>query len=546
MTVKARNLLTTAAAVAAACAVLPAGASAGLRGGDAPAVALPGDVSAAGVDADPNGWIVGARPGKAAARIARSHGARHVAGGAWLTTRADAAALAADLRRAGLLAYAEPDRYSTRAQAPAPDPLSAISPWRDRVVDPALVPPAVSASGPLIALVDSQLDISHEEFATGNITTTGGQALTDFHGTATAAVAAAAANGVGNLGVYPGARALNVALPPEIRCSDSARQIAAARRAGAKVINMSYGSPNRVCRRVGRHPARRAGGHRARGRRGQRVRPGQPARVPGEPAARADGGGAGRRRPAHVLLERERRGRPLGTGLQRAHGRAAATRHDVRRRWERGRLRPRQRHLVLGPDGRRRGRVDPGGAPRPLAGPGAERAPLRRARHRRPRLPVGDGLRDPLRRRRARTAGAAVGPGGAQRRHPLRQRPGLRLRRRSRSSARTARRPASPRRPTSPRTRSTSTRSGCARGRARRSGSARRSATRTSTSTTAGPRPSSGAKQSARSRKRERATDTVTVRNRKSRAATFFVAVGFTRGKQIELLNAAYELRVSR
>jgi subtilisin family serine protease len=110
------------------------------------------------------------------------------------------------------------------------------------VVAPGLVPPAVTPASPLIALVDTQLDPSHPEFASGNITTSGGQSLTDFHGTATAAVAAAAANGVGNLGVYPGGRALNVPLPPEITCAASARQIDAARKAGAAVINMSYGA----------------------------------------------------------------------------------------------------------------------------------------------------------------------------------------------------------------------------------------------------------------------------------------------------------------
>jgi hypothetical protein len=243
--VKARNLPAVVAVLVAICAVAAAPASAGLRGaGTAPAVTLPGDARAAAASADPTGWIVGAQPGRAAARIARTHGARHIAGGAWRTSRTGARALAADLRAEGLLRYAEPDRYSVRAQsqAPAPDPLSAASPWRDRIVDPALAPPPVTDSGPLLALVDSQLDPTHPEFQSGNIATTGGQSLSDFHGTATAAVAAAAANGVGNLGVYPGARALNVALPSRILCSDSARQIDAARRARASVINMSYGS----------------------------------------------------------------------------------------------------------------------------------------------------------------------------------------------------------------------------------------------------------------------------------------------------------------
>jgi hypothetical protein len=38
----------------------------------------------------------------------------------------------------------------------------------------------------------------------------------------------------------------------------------------------------------------------------------------------------------------------------------------------------------------------------------------------------------------------------------------------------------------------------------------------------------------------------VTVRNHNGRAATFFVAVGFTEKDDRELLNASYELRVTR
>jgi hypothetical protein len=242
--VKARNL--SAAAVVFAALAAPATAPAALRTSTAPpGVTLPGTASIASVRADRSTWIVGARERPAAARVARAHGARHIAGGAWLVARGRATALAGALEARGLLAYAEPNRVSRRAQAPAPDPLSPLSNWRDRVVGNA-VPPAVTASSPLIALVDSQLDRTTPELAASpNIQTTGGQPLIDFHGTATASVVAAAANGVGNLGVWPGANALNVSLPPTILCSDSARQIAAATRAGAAVINMSYGSQSR-------------------------------------------------------------------------------------------------------------------------------------------------------------------------------------------------------------------------------------------------------------------------------------------------------------
>jgi hypothetical protein len=243
--VKAR-ILSAAAAVTAALAA-PATAPAALRtSAPPPSVTLPGSAaSLASVRADRSTWIVGARERPAAAQIARAHGARHIAGGAWEVARGRATALATALKARGLLAYAEPNRVSVRAQAPAPDPLSPLSNWRDRVVGSA-VPPAVTASSPLIALVDSQLDRTTPELAASpNIQTTGGQPLIDFHGTATASVVAAAANGVGNLGVWPGANALNVSLPPTILCSDSTRQIAAATRAHAAVINMSYGSQSR-------------------------------------------------------------------------------------------------------------------------------------------------------------------------------------------------------------------------------------------------------------------------------------------------------------
>ena len=41
-------------------------------------------------------------------------------------------------------------------------------------------------------------------------------------------------------------------------------------------------------------------------------------------------------------------------------------------------------------------------------------------------------------------------------------------------------------------------------------------------------------------------TDRATVRNRKGRTATYYVAVGFTEDKRLRLLNASYTLRVSR
>jgi hypothetical protein len=107
---------------------------------------------------------------------------------------------------------------------------------------PARPAPPVTPQSPLLALVDSQADPGQPEFAGGNFSTIGGLPLLSAHGTETAAVAAAPKNDVGILGIWPGMRALNVALPEEIRCADSVTGIARAIQQGAAVINMSYGA----------------------------------------------------------------------------------------------------------------------------------------------------------------------------------------------------------------------------------------------------------------------------------------------------------------
>ena len=334
-----RRTLPAALAALAALALAPTAAAAGLDGtAPAPGVTLPGMASAAAVDADPATWIVAARGDRAVGdRIARAAGARRIAGGAWEVARERARPLAAALRAQGLLDFAEPNRIARPAQAP--DPLSAQAGWRDFVVGGAVAPP-VAPTSPLIALVDTILDATHPEIAGSNITTLGGGPLADFHGTATATVAAAPANGVGMLGIWPGARALNVPLPngQQILCSDSARAIARAVRAGAAVINMSYGSPTRCAHRGAadreggqgrRHPGRRVR---------ERVRERQPARVPGEPAPRADRRGDRAGREADVVLERQRGDRPLGARHRHPHGRPGRLRPGRHRRRLRARL----------------------------------------------------------------------------------------------------------------------------------------------------------------------------------------------------------------
>src|SRR4051812_3744761 len=196
-------------------------------------------------------WIVGGRPSRETTRLGRAAGGRPLTAGAFAVAATRARPLARALRRRGLLVFAEPDRRAHELQAPPPqpqppppDPMSPQATWRDQVVDGQLAPPAVTPDSPLLALIDSQLDSSHPEFQGGNTTSLGGQPVTNEHGTATAAVAAAPANGVGILGIWPGMRALNIPLPGEITCADSVQGIVTAIKQHAQVINMSYGSPS--------------------------------------------------------------------------------------------------------------------------------------------------------------------------------------------------------------------------------------------------------------------------------------------------------------
>jgi hypothetical protein len=210
---------------------------------------LPGDASAAAVSADPGTWMVGARPGAATRVIARRFAADAVGPGDYVVRRSRARALAAALRHDGLLVYAQPNALRATKQAVPDDPLS-VPPdaWRASVADPNIPPPPVGPTSPLIALLDTRLDDTHPEFGGSNTTTLGGRPVDNLHGTATAAVAAAPVNGVGIVGLWPGARALNVPLPPDrLTCSASAKGIGKAIAAHAAVINMSYGSAT-LCR----------------------------------------------------------------------------------------------------------------------------------------------------------------------------------------------------------------------------------------------------------------------------------------------------------
>ncbi len=205
-----------------------------------PPMTLPGDARAAGVLADRDTWIVAAHDTRAAASLARRYGAKPVGSvGAHVVARRHARAFATALRRRGLLKFAEPNILS-RPRASGGDPFTSSTRWRPAVVEEGLEPPAVTASSPKLALIDSKLDESHPEFAGGRINSVGSGAVRDEHGTATAAVAAAPTNGQGIEGIWPGMITTN--FPTTLSCGDIVRRIKAVVRGGYDVLNMSYGS----------------------------------------------------------------------------------------------------------------------------------------------------------------------------------------------------------------------------------------------------------------------------------------------------------------
>lgn len=159
--------------------------------------------------------------------------------------RVDTAGVAR-LRRAGVVAVAEPERLlpKTALSAPATDPLVPTEWWRSAIGADTLDAPG---PGKPITVVDSGLDITHPEFAgRPNTILLNDQTTSDEdedHGTEVASVIAAPNNGFGIVGVYPDAvlRAWD-ASPFGILNEGSAIQgIAEAAREGPGVINLSFG-----------------------------------------------------------------------------------------------------------------------------------------------------------------------------------------------------------------------------------------------------------------------------------------------------------------
>ena len=224
----------------AAVAALAASAAAPAQAYEERPMRLPATGSgAAAASAQPSTWLVAAEPGTPEAdAIARRFGAARLRTGAvYEVATRRARALAAALRAAGGLRYAEPNVALERSSALDAAPGGYA---RGFVVDAGLGAPAPGAAA--IAVVDDLVDTSHPDLGSARQVRPG--PVLGPHGTMVASAAAAAFNGFGVVGVFPSAPVLSVGLPPDISCADAANGVDAAADAGAKVINLSFGSPS--------------------------------------------------------------------------------------------------------------------------------------------------------------------------------------------------------------------------------------------------------------------------------------------------------------
>jgi subtilisin family serine protease len=236
-------LMARAALLALAALVLTAGPAsarvgalaAWAGGASSLPMALPADAQARAAVARGATWLLGVRPTARAGALARAHGARRVADGAYVVPAGRARAAAAALARAGLLTYAEPDRRFRRSSVPDATPDA----WARGAVVPAAQPgpPPGRVS---IGILDDAVDAGHPDLAGHTLLLNG--TGDGEHGTMVASAAAGSAGNGGVTGVLPGAPLVGYRLPAQITCSAAARGVDALIEAKVAVINLSFGA----------------------------------------------------------------------------------------------------------------------------------------------------------------------------------------------------------------------------------------------------------------------------------------------------------------
>jgi hypothetical protein len=190
--------------------------------------------------------LLAVEPGLEAERLVAGQGGRLVSPSLhiWQVGGGAASRLVPELARRGLLRYAEPDRVRRRTtHLDQGDPLLPQAWYLSRVGADSSEPPG---EGVAITIIDTGLDVEHPDFAGRpglvllNEQTVGDFPSGDYHGTIVAATAAAAANGLGTVGVYPTA-ALRIYDLPDLE--DSSIIAALDKVASGGVVNLSIGGP---------------------------------------------------------------------------------------------------------------------------------------------------------------------------------------------------------------------------------------------------------------------------------------------------------------
>jgi hypothetical protein len=192
--------------------------------------------------------LLALRGGPQAERLVRAAGGRLISPQLrlWQVDGTASVSIVARLAPAGLLRYAEEDlERRSRGHLDEGDPLLEHAWHLARVGADLAEPPG---PGVPLTMIDTGLDVEHSEFATvpGLVFLNAQSVPTfedhDYHGTIVASTAAAPSDGVGTVGVYPGAALRSYDLPT-LEDSDIIVALEAAVAAGPGVISLSLGGP---------------------------------------------------------------------------------------------------------------------------------------------------------------------------------------------------------------------------------------------------------------------------------------------------------------
>ncbi len=187
--------------------------------------------------------LVLAKPG--AAPALRQAGGEKIASALpiWRVPTRSALQVLPELLRSDLVTEVTPDQPLSTLQNPPPE---GTDWWIPFVHADGAVPPG---PGKPLTIIDTGVDLTHEEFAGRPFTTALNRqsttAQTEEHGTAVASVAAAPRNGLGVVGVYPQANLYLWDASPSgigISAGDVIRGLDAAIHVGRGVVNLSLGS----------------------------------------------------------------------------------------------------------------------------------------------------------------------------------------------------------------------------------------------------------------------------------------------------------------